>query len=214
MQTLIPSVNGNYFNPPSPCGEGLPHLCKLGGGNGFQSTLPVWGGTLCSELSLPEWRNFNPPSPCGEGLPGGCFSPCIVIFQSTLPVWGGTSGKAGKLTIISISIHPPRVGRDGPGEFLSGRSHHFNPPSPCGEGLFDIAMGLIDEVFQSTLPVWGGTGKPRADYFPDIFQSTLPVWGGTTRFTASWQTWQHFNPPSPCGEGQQKLTKILCKLLR
>ena len=22
-----------------------------------------------------------------------------------------------------------------------------------------------------------------------------------------------FNPPSPCGEGQQKLTKILCKLL-
>ena len=34
------------------------------------------------------------------------------------------------------------------------------------------------------------------------FQSTLPVWGGTQLFRHGMQVHRHFNPPSPCGEGQ------------
>ena len=45
------------------------------------------------------------------------------------------------------------------------------------------------------------------------FQSTLPVWGGTAAHGEEKGQKKNFNPPSPCGEGQQKLTKILCKLL-
>ena len=79
-----------------------------------------------------------------------------------------------------ISIHPPRVGRD----------------------LWAQYKTEIKDLFQSTLPVWGGTGRRygavvRDFYFnppspcgeglrhlfllvgPRIFQSTLPVWGGT-----------------------------------
>ena len=34
------------------------------------------------------------------------------------------------------------------------------------------------------------------------FQSTLPVWGGTTPTTCRSLSGRNFNPPSPCGEGQ------------
>ena len=101
----------------------------------FQSTLPVWGGTVVAVVALFVAWHFNPPSPCGEGrlrleylftdeetfqstLPvwGGTV-PSLVwlrmqIFQSTLPVWGGTR------KVIGLTL--PRL--------------YFNPPSPCGEG--------------------------------------------------------------------------------
>ena len=56
----------------------------------FQSTLPVWGGTFGGGAVPGGTQDFNPPSPCGEGL-------SVDVF-STLDG--------------SISIHPPRVGRD------------------------------------------------------------------------------------------------------
>ena len=145
------------FNPPSPCGEGLRNGGYFTALSVFQSTLPVWGGT-----------KFSRPARAGQA------------FQSTLPVWGGTCKNARKTAKTGVSIHPPRVGRDS--QFVSlfkgllGVSIHpprvgrdcanlsgcdiangFNPPSPCGEGpisfMLDVPLGL----FQSTLPVWGGT---------------------------------------------------------
>ena len=55
----------------------------------FQSTLPVWGGTLASVSG----------------------NRC-KMFQSTLPVWGGTHFSHPAAWIFNVSIHPPRVGRD------------------------------------------------------------------------------------------------------
>ena len=117
---------------------------------------------------------------------------------------------------FGISIHPPRVGRDAAKLEEKEIIRYFNPPSPCGEGPAQLGgeiMGVY--AFQSTLPVWGGThaGQRVASVSPE-FQSTLPVWGGTNRDCHITITHIYFNPPSPCGEGQQKLTKILCKLLR
>ena len=66
-----------------------------------------------------------------------------------------------------------------------------------------------DMIFQSTLPVWGGT-KPvcgRAYYY-DVFQSTLPVWGGTCFSGCFYCGDAHFNPPCPCGEGLMKLVLL------
>ena len=57
----------------------------------FQSTLPVWGATVCS------WR----------------VAPASGIFQSTLPVWGATQTGRGVCNYSRISIHAPRVGSDG-----------------------------------------------------------------------------------------------------
>ena len=105
----------------------------------FQSTLPVWGGTSMTGCNSSNALNFNPPSPCGEGHRPSDRAGHCSRFQSTLPVWGGTGRGGLCCTRGSISIHPPRVGRD----WLSPRSWagypaDFNPPSPCGEGRLGI----------------------------------------------------------------------------
>ena len=133
----------------------------------------------------PGWqgpgRYFNPPSPCGEGQQVQRMDSATRKFQSTLPVWGGTVVLYDCLLILKISIHPPRVGRDGA----------------------DADSVRQWKLFQSTLPVWGGTaaslqarrGKRISIHPPRVgrdallraiaprmeeFQSTLPVWGGTS----------------------------------
>ena len=78
----------------------------------FQSTRPVWGATT---------RHFMRPP----------FSP----FQSTRPVWGATKHIGAVINIPYISIHAPRVGRDGKLAFFHGDAFPF----------------------QSTRPVWGAT---------------------------------------------------------
>ena len=107
------------------------------------------------------------------------------------------------ILLSGISIHPPRVGRD---QDHYGQSSHggrnFNPPSPCGEGQASALVLTNGPLFQSTLPVWGGTqidainAQRDANFNPpspcgegpagatneacgSVFQSTLPVWGGT-----------------------------------
>ena len=147
------------FNPPSPCGEGPPQFTIAYSNSVFQSTLPVWGGTLYFLPGISCFSKcFNPPSPCGEGLSTStfCISPCcsfnppspcgegpgmpetvikIDMFQSTLPVWGGTLGAWDVEHHIEVSIHPPRVGRDLAPRKRWKPNRGFNPPSPCGEGL-------------------------------------------------------------------------------
>ena len=134
LRALLPA-RPRYFNPPSPCGEGLVlaadafantrisilpprvgrdmHVDVLMTYAGtFQSSLPVWGGTFMSVNIFPA-----------------------ILFQSSLPVWGGTAFEMGFLQFRFISILPPRVGRD-------PMCNHY-------------ATLLVE--FQSSLPVWGGT---------------------------------------------------------
>ena len=84
---------------------------------GFQSTLPVWGGTAEEMVSIKD-----------------------IAFQSTLPVWGGTKITISNSFSQRISIHPPRVGRDLETDKLPSSSSNFNPPSPCGEGQVRIGQ--------------------------------------------------------------------------
>ena len=108
------------FNPPSPCGEGLAHRdISVPRFIEFQSTLPVWGGTLEIVILL--------------YLSG--------LFQSTLPVWGGTPCGEGPFVIHlnRFAVAPcgegPRVGRD----HVLGVVQDFYiravwGGTPCGEG--------------------------------------------------------------------------------
>ena len=78
-------------------------------------------------------------------------------FQSTLPVWGGTPHVVtGSIGVYNFNPPSPC------GEGLRGKTHRltgpdFNPPSPCGEGLACSFSLYMVPIFQSTLPVWGGT---------------------------------------------------------
>ena len=168
------------FNPPSPCGEGLRH---------------VVADVHILAISI------HPPRVGRD--PGSETSPAPAAEISIHPPRVGRDPAGGaRGPKIQISIHPPRVGRDacypalqpgtpnfnppspcgeGPGPVADGeRQKHFNPPSPCGEG--PVERGANDRLllFQSTLPVWGGTGpKMQKTVQKREFQSTLPVWGGT-----------------------------------
>ena len=170
----------------------------------FQSTLPVWGGTDDAIVCENAWVyvSIHPPRvgrdagesinnfkfvgvsihPPRVGRDNGSPAPFHLkcMFQSTLPVWGGTDSDLTLELGDSVSIHPPRVGRDfGFHLFLGASIRGFNPPSPCGEGLVEKYLNPVEEEFQSTLPVWGGTAELMTRYHIDMFQSTLPVWGGT-----------------------------------
>ena len=145
------------FNPPSPCGEG-----PLGRGpvykkREFQSTLPVWGGTRAPTESTPP-AVFQSTLPVWGGTCSAANFLLSARFQSTLPVWGGTWKCTKEFPYKErISIHPPRVGRDdfvGVAYLVSRISIH---PPRVGRDFLASVSGNRCKIFQSTLPVWGGT---------------------------------------------------------
>ncbi|EEQ48793.1 hypothetical protein HMPREF0908_0821 [Selenomonas flueggei ATCC 43531] len=78
-------------------------------------------------------------------------------FQSTRPVWGATHIGAEIPECRPVSIHAPRVGRDG--ELFDAQIllEGFNPRAPCGARPLDFHEGDVVQAFQSTRPVWGAT---------------------------------------------------------
>ena len=146
----------------------------------FQSTLPVWGGTpVFCRLPATRWR-FNPPSPCGEG-PGSISAGDLFSTVSIHPPRVGRDSRRVRPHPdgSSISIHPPRVGRDGSCLWTSPTTWSFQSTLPVWGGTKSSCMPACALVFQSTLPVWGGTSFSRCQKKKAEFQSTLPVWGGT-----------------------------------
>ena len=83
----------------------------------FQSTRPVWGATF--------FDHFD----------GECSS-----FQSTRPVWGATKSPPNVPYVVHISIHAPRVGRDGVHGTGKLKSANFNPRAPCGARLMLLSQ--------------------------------------------------------------------------
>ena len=191
-----------YFNPPSPCGEGLvavqaptvepeisihpprvgrdrKSLCEEERKWLFQSTLPVWGGTRCLIWVAPTAGYFNPPSPCGEGPPCPFCGGGAVLFQSTLPVWGGTRAHRGARVRGGISIHPPRVGRDA-AELRR-----------CTQNLISIHPPRVGRDVGLVFAL-----RVKLDFNPPS-----PCGEGPNGFVPVRALPWYFNPPSPCGEG-------------
>ena len=114
-----------------------------------------------------------------------------------------------------ISIHPPLAGRDHCRSSSVCCWCYFNPPAPCGAGQM-ANVKLRDGAFISIHPPLAGRDLLHRflDRSPALFQSTRPLRGGTPRQPEGGPVaYRHFNPPAPCGAGQQKFTKIGCKLL-
>ena len=157
--TLSPPTpkRSTSFNPRAPCGARLDISIDDTAVLEFQSTRPVWGATG-QEVG---WRNassrFNPRAPCGARLvakpsPGGLarfqstrpvwgatwmiqLYTGLELFQSTRPVWGATAALVLGEVAIGVSIHAPRVGRDGTACRSSAYKSRFNPRAPCGARL-------------------------------------------------------------------------------
>ena len=101
-----------HFNPPTPCGVGQIQQSIPERQPRFQSTHPVWGGTLQTITDDFKARiSIHPPR---MGWDKSC--------------------KDGDM-LSDISIHPPRVGWDQ--RFFCDYWWcwlYFNPPTPCGVG--------------------------------------------------------------------------------
>ena len=200
LANVLPVLLSAYFNPRSPCGERRYAARKAATSAEFQSTLPVWGATTV----------LNAYGIAAE-------------FQSTLPVWGATridpnsrnwlydfnprSPCGERLLVVhkrwdrpNISIHAPRVGSD----------------------LFMPATSAAAALVQSTLPVWGATGRAngRRDHptisihaprvgsdaarmildLSDGISIHAPRVGSDSNRNDFRPRERHFNPRSPCGE--------------
>ena len=145
----------------------------------FQSTHPVWDGTLLMMDMSRSSIYFNPPIPCGMGLYAIAFAThdaSISIHPSRVG-WDYNTWLRRK--VGGISIHPSRVGWDPP----------TTPPR-----AFPLK-------FQSTHPVWDGTlGKvfDRQRILISIHPSRV---GWDDEMGTCARRPPYFNPPIPCGMG-------------
>ena len=84
-------LNIENFNPPTPCGVGPStgaHFCFFWS---FQSTHPVWGGTLLVRPQPIRMSISIHPPRVGWDVEPQHPAPIDLEFQSTHPVWGGTA---------------------------------------------------------------------------------------------------------------------------
>ena len=144
----------------------------------FQSTHPVWDGTL--------W------------IPSKNISQYISIHPSRV----GWDAAAAQARSNPTHFNPPIP--CGMGRRLSGfkhRDHDFNPPIPCGMGRRAARANFGRDLFQSTHPVWDGTrAKIMADNLKLISIHPSRVGWDRARYCRHKQE-NHFNPPIPCGMG-------------
>ena len=128
------SPQASNFNPPIPCGMGLTRPRSGSSRDVFQSTHPVWDGTVYTDLAQIHVAISIHPSRVGWDFVGVddrmerkiSIHPSRVgwdytsqghhnrghKFQSTHPVWDGTPHQSRAIRTPGISIHPSRVGWD------------------------------------------------------------------------------------------------------
>ena len=108
-------------------------------------------------------------------------------FQSTRPVRGGTPRCRSTRPAEMISIHPPRAGRD----------------------EVNANGKIIDGRFQSTRPVRGGTSLFTCTQRSLSISIHPPRAGRDLERKRTVTPLGDFNPPAPCGAGQQSCTKFI-----
>ena len=124
--------------------------------------------------------DFNPLSPCGERLTLARIVKAGPQFQSTLPVRGETGCEHRQLFRGYISIHSPRAGRDG-WALCDGKRHMISIHSPRAGRDCNSLNHRRAIVISIHSPRAGRDTDGRQGWLiPKLFQSTLPVRGGTS----------------------------------
>ena len=96
----------------APCGErpvsvGVPSRASM-----FQSTLPVWGATCCSDLDRQDAAVSIHAPRVGSDPYTLRYVPLVKSVSIHAPRVGSDSGSARTTPILPVSIHAPRVGSD------------------------------------------------------------------------------------------------------
>ena len=124
------SIMRRSFNPHAL--QRRAHLLHVGAvyHHEFQSTRPVWGATARA-VSL--------------------F--CHSMFQSTRPVWGATRNEGHQAHVRCVSIHAPRVGRDGCADAgLSAAKVSIHAPRVGRDGNWSHDFPLLPRIYGHSPP--------------------------------------------------------------
>ena len=122
-----------------------------------------------------------------------------LVFQSTRPVWGATKEPFTVSSRGIISIHAPRVGRDGYQRPMPRHRGHFNPRAPCGARRIPSPCKNSQRNFNPRAPCGARRRRHHQRQREDQFQSTRPVWGATSIVFSFALMSSNFNPRAPCG---------------
>ncbi len=99
------------FNPPTPCGVGPPNNVAVYFDGEFQSTHPVWGGTVLGLTSADDCTiSIHPPRVGWDGAFDIVHSVHVISIHPPRVGWDVFISSISLRTYISI--HPPRVGWD------------------------------------------------------------------------------------------------------
>ena len=123
-------------------------------------------------------------------------------FQSTLPAWGETRSHGfGDDVHTAISIHSPRMGRDGPLAIRALRRMDFNPLSPHGERRAAAQLWPLAAHISIHSPRMG-RDRMSTDGMPvlEISIHSPRMGRDRRRLPQSGKPFRYFNPLSPHGE--------------
>ena len=198
-----PKSMTGYFNPLSPHGERrsaarLPSSCRR-----FQSTLPAWGETGSAVVRPMVKHNFNPLSPHGERPEGDQIKAYVGLISIHSPRMGRDGVAWSSDRVRSISIHSPRMGRDSRRVRFSNPASHFNPLSPHGERPKDMKTwaGILGDF--NPLSPHGERHEPQRAAILTAISIHSPRMGRDDDGQGRGHADGHFNPLSPHGERQQ-----------
>ena len=201
----------------------------------FQSTLPARGATCtaCRQATAAATSNHAPRT-------GSDSLPIVIETLKHISIHAPRTGSDGHrqqaASGVHISIHAPRTGSD---TFALGAKRrwkkfqstlpargatagtipcssskdYFNPRSPHGERHITSASGKSPKIFQSTLPARGATQLLDWNGIKIVISIHAPRTGSDSGVARYYIISVHFNPRSPHGERQRKVTILSIRII-
>ena len=187
-----------YFNPRSHKGSDIWQTCEVVY-RPISIHAPTRGATLVHPAIYTHMYYFNPRS--HKGSDG-----CAVIYchhhsiSIHAPTRGATSRHPGYA--FALLYFNPRSHKGSDGTTIDGYvPENISIHAPTRGATVNIAISVLVELFQSTLPQGERPHAGHAENCSQTFQSTLPQ--GERQFPGSkWRTLLHFNPRSHKGSDQ------------
>ena len=156
VQPVTSRIITPSFNPRAPCGARHVLLFSVGFYLSFNPRAPC-GARRAAVMPTLSGMGFNPRAPCGARLTEGKID-------------GGAGG---------VSIHAPRVGRDGGHDAHKDVVSCFNPRAPCGARLIPTGVSYSTDGFNPRAPCGARRQKrsrlPSSATYLCVFPSTNTI---------------------------------------
>ena len=157
---------------------------------------------------------FNPRSPHGERLLAEIIRPCNGDFNPRSPHGERRRNAVHDKSDEFISIHAPRTGSDGQPHGANAPKFGISIHAPrTGSDVRLSVMTAGVSLFQSTLPARGATDVVQLKVVYRRISIHAPRTGSDSAQRQGAPICAHFNPRSPHGERQRKVTILSIRII-